>query len=50
MAGDDMWHPCNVTEATLEARVKGGLLRPIMDEGMPEWIMPPVNDREPTRL
>ena len=25
----------------------GGLLHPVTDEGMPEWIMPPVNDREP---
>jgi len=47
MAGDDMWHPCNVTEAALEAHVKGGLLRPVTDERMPEWLVPPVNDREP---
>ena len=47
MAGDDMWPPCNVTKAALNARVKGGLLRPITDEGAPEWIVPPVSDREP---
>ena len=39
--------PCNVSKAALEARVKGGLLRPITDEGAPEWIVPPVNNREP---
>jgi hypothetical protein len=36
MAGDDMWHPCNVMEAALEARVAGGLLHPVTDETMPE--------------
>ena len=47
MAGDDAWYPCNTTRAALDARVKSGLLRPITDEGAPEWIVPPVNDREP---
>ena len=47
MAGDDAWYPYNTTRAALEARVKGGLLRPITDEGAPEWIVPPVSDREP---
>ena len=47
MADNDMWHPCNVTAATLEARVVGGLLRPVTDERMPEWLVPLVNDREP---
>ena len=39
--------PCNVTRSALEARVKSGLLRPLVDEGLPEWIAPPVSDREP---
>jgi hypothetical protein len=47
MAGDDAWYPCTVTKAALDARVKGGLLRPITDERAPEWIVPPTNDREP---
>ena len=47
MAGDDAWYPCNTTRAALEAYMKSGLLRPITDEGAPEWIVPPVNDREP---
>jgi len=47
MAGDDAWYPCNTTRAALDARVKSRLLRPITDEGAPEWIVPPVNDREP---
>ena len=47
MAGDDAWYPYNTTRAALEARVKGGLLRPITDEGSSEWIVPPVSDREP---
>jgi len=47
MVGDYMWHPCNITEAALEARVAGGLLSPVTDERMLEWLMPPVNDREP---
>ena len=46
-AGDDTWYPCNTTRAALEARVKGGLLCPITDEGSLEWIVPPVGDREP---
>ena len=47
MAGDGMWHPCNITKAALDAHVKGGLLRPVTDKRMPEWIVPLVNDREP---
>ena len=47
MAGDDAWYPCNVTRSALEARVKSRLLHPITDEGSPEWIAPPVSDREP---
>ena len=27
--------------------MKSGLLRPITDDGLPEWIAPPVSDREP---
>jgi hypothetical protein len=27
--------------------VKAGILRPITDAGLPEWIVPSVNDREP---
>ena len=46
MAGDDAWYPCNVTRSALEAHVKSGLLRPISGEGAPEWIAPPVSDRE----
>jgi len=47
MAGDDMWPACNVTEVALRAHVSGGLLCPITDERMPEWLVPLVNDREP---
>ena len=47
MADDNSWPPYNVTRSALEARVKGGLLRPITDEGAPEWIAPSVSDREP---
>jgi hypothetical protein len=47
MAGDDAWYPCNTTRVALDAHVKSGLLRPITDEGAPEWIVPPANDREP---
>jgi len=47
MTGDDAWYPCNTTRVALEPRVKGGLHRPITDEGSPEWIVPPVSDREP---
>jgi len=47
MAGDDVWPPYNVTRSALEARVKSGLLRPITDDRLPEWIAPPVSDREP---
>jgi len=47
MAGNDMWHPCNVTEAALKARVSGGLLRHVTDEGTSEWLIPQVNDSEP---
>ena len=47
MAGDDMWHPCYVTEVALKAQASGGLLRPVAEERMPEWLVPPVNDREP---
>ena len=36
-----------MTRSTLDARVKAGLLRPIMDVGSPEWFAPPVSDREP---
>jgi len=39
--------PSNVTRSALDARVKGGLLCPITDVGSPEWIAPPVSDREP---
>ena len=46
MAGDDAWPPSNVTKPALEAHVKGGLLRPLTDEGLPEWIAPSVSDRE----
>ena len=46
MSGDDVWYPCNTTKAALDAHVKSGLLCPITDEGAPEWIVPPVNDRE----
>lgn len=47
MAADDAWPVSNVTGAALTVRVKGGLLRPISDEKMLEWIVPPVDDREP---
>ena len=47
MVGDDAWYPCNTTKAALDARVKGGLLRPITDKRASGWIVPPANDREP---
>ena len=47
MVSDDAWHPSNVTRSALEARVKAGILRPITDAGLPEWIFPSANDREP---
>ena len=47
MAGDDAWPPCNVTKSALEARVKAGILRTLRDVGLPEWIVPSANDREP---
>jgi len=47
MAADDTWPASNVTGAALTVRVKGSLLCPIMDEKMPEWIVPLVDDREP---
>ena len=47
MAGDDTWPPCNVTKSALEARVKLGILRPLRDVELPEWIVPSANDREP---
>ena len=47
MAGDDAWPPCNVTRSTLDARVKAGILRPLTDVELPEWIVPSANDREP---
>ena len=39
--------PCNMTKVALDDRVKGGLLCPITDERVLEWIVPLVNDREP---
>jgi hypothetical protein len=39
--------PVNTTRAALDARVKGGLLRPITDERAPKLIVPSANDREP---
>ena len=47
MAGDDAWPPSNVTKSTLDARVKAGILRPLTDAELPEWIVPSANDREP---
>jgi hypothetical protein len=47
MAGDDAWPPSNVTRSALEARVKAGILRPLTDVELPEWIVPSANDREP---
>jgi len=47
MAGDDVWPPSNVTMSALEARVKAGILRPLTDVELPEWIAPSANDREP---
>ena len=40
MAGDDAWPPCNVTKSALEVRVKAGILRPLTDVELPEWIVP----------
>ena len=47
MAGDDAWHPSNVTRSVLDARVKAWILHPITDAGLLEWIAPSVNNREP---
>ena len=47
MAGDDVWPPSNVTRSALDARVKVGILRPLTDVELPEWIVPSANDREP---
>ena len=47
MAGDDAWPPSNVTRSALDARVKAGILRPLTDIELPEWIVPSTNDREP---
>ena len=47
MAGDDVWPPSNVTRSALDARVKAGILRPLTDVELSEWIVPSANDREP---
>jgi len=47
IAGDDAWPPSNVTRFALEARVKAGILYPITDAELPEWIIPSAKDREP---
>jgi len=47
MTAPDAWPLCNVTEEALKARVEGGLLHPVLDKELPEWIVPPVNVREP---
>jgi len=47
MAGVEAWPPCNVTKSALDARVKAGILRPLQDVELPEWIVPSTNDREP---
>ena len=47
MAGVEAWPPCNVTKSALDARVKAGILRPLQDVELPEWIVPSANDREP---
>ena len=45
MAGDDVWPPSNVTRSALDTRVKAGILRPLTDVELPEWIVPSENDR-----
>jgi len=47
MAGVEAWPPSNVTRSALDARVKAGILRPLADVELPEWIVPSANDREP---
>jgi hypothetical protein len=47
MAGDNSWPTSNIMTVALKARVSGGLLCPITNEEMPEWIVPTVSDREP---
>jgi hypothetical protein len=47
MNSPDVCPVCNVTEAALMALVEGGLLCPILDEKTLEWIVPPVNARDP---
>jgi len=47
MAGVEAWPPCNVTKSALDARVKAGILRPLKDVELSEWIVPSANDREP---
>lgn len=41
------WPVYNVMEGALKARVKGCLLHPLLDQDLSEWIVPPVNVREP---
>ena len=36
----DPWDPSDVTEEMLQSLVDGGLLRPVIDPTMPEWIAP----------
>ena len=50
MAGVEAWPPSNVTRSALDARVKAGILRPLTDVELPEWIVPSANDREPNPL
>lgn len=47
MTSHDAWPMCNVIEAAHMAWVEGGLLCPVLDEETSEWIVPPVNVREP---
>ena len=50
MAGVEAWPPSNVTRSALDARVKAGILRPLTNVELPEWIVPSANDREPNPL
>ena len=43
----DKWCPSIVMERRLHNLASEGLLRPITSLTWPEWIMPPVEDREP---
>jgi len=46
IAADD-WRPSSMTERWLRDLEKEGLLRPCASSTRPNWIVPPVDHREP---